>query len=124
MAIWNRLTAFVTGGAVATAAADAMAPEFEVLKQTAWSNEPHKVLSPGEAAELRARETTTDVPGIDLEGVSLTDDASRTGIGSHRFNLLTELARRCPDAQRAYCCGVAASWDGSAWRRSQSSASP
>lgn len=96
MAIWNRITALVTGGAVATAAADAMRPEFEVLTQSAWRNEPHRVLDATTAAELRARETTTDVPGIDLEGVELADDAARSGVGSHRFNLLTELARTEP----------------------------
>ena len=96
MAIWNRLTAFVTGGAVATAAADAMAPEFEVLKQTAWSNEPHKVLDAATAARVRARETDTDLPGINTQGVNLQDDAARTGTGSNRFDLLTELARTMP----------------------------
>ena len=96
MAIWNRLTAFVTGGAVATAAADAMAPEFEVLKQTAWSNEPHKVLDAATAARVRARETVPGTPGIDSQGVNLEDDAARTGTGSNRFDLLTELARTMP----------------------------
>jgi hypothetical protein len=96
MALWNRLTAFVTGGAVATASADALAPEFEVLKQTAWANEPHKVLDPHTAAELRARQPVDGIPGIDPEGVNFADDAARTGIGSKRFDLLTELARTEP----------------------------
>lgn len=96
MAIWNRITAFVTGGAVATAAADALKPEFEVLQQTAWANEPHKVLPPGTAAELRARQTQAGTPGIDLQGVNLADDAARSGVGSNRFDLLTELARTWP----------------------------
>jgi hypothetical protein len=97
VAIWSRLTAFVTGGAVATAAADAMRPEFEVLGQTAWKNEPHRVLEPGAAAELRARESVDAEKGIDNEGVDYVDDAARRGIGSHRFDLLTELARTNPD---------------------------
>jgi hypothetical protein len=96
VAIWNRITALVTGGAVATAAADAMKPEFEVLTQTAWANEPHKVLPAGVAAEVRARETVDTAPGIDTEGVNLSDDAARGGLGSHRFNVLTELARTTP----------------------------
>ncbi len=96
MAIWNRLTAFITGGAVATAAADALAPEYEVLKQTAWSNEPHKVLSPSEAAQLRVREELPGVPGIDLQGVDLANDAARSGTGRNRFDLLTELVRAHP----------------------------
>ena len=102
MAIWNRITALVTGGAVATAVADAMKPEFEVLMQTAWANEPHKVLEPGTAAELRARETVDGAAGIDLEGVNLPDDAARRGVGSRRFDLMTELARTNPDVARLY----------------------
>lgn len=74
-----------------------MRPEFEVLGQTAWKNEPHRVLDPGTAAELRARESVDTAQGIDNEGVSYADDAARRGVGSHRFNLLTELARTNPD---------------------------
>ncbi len=96
MAIWTRLTSFVTGGAVATAAADAMAPEFEPLKQTAWKNAPYKVLDAATAAELRAREPVAGTPGIDLQGVDIQDDAARHGVGSNRFDLLTELARTEP----------------------------
>jgi hypothetical protein len=102
VAIWNRITALVTGGAVATAVADAMKPEFEVLMQTAWANEPHRVLEPGTAAELRARETVEGTTGIALGEVALSDDAARRGTGSKRFDLLTELARTNPDVARLY----------------------
>ena len=88
MAIWNRLTAFVTGGAVATAAADAIAPELEPLKQTAWRNAPHRVLDAARAAAVSVRGIPT--------AVNLKDDAARTGIGSARYELLQELAREYP----------------------------
>lgn len=90
MAIWNRLTAFITGGAVATAAADAIAPELEPLKQTAWRNAPHKVVGPTQAAEAYIKQIPTNV--------DLQDDARRTGIGSARFALLTELVKEYPGA--------------------------
>jgi hypothetical protein len=109
VAIWSRITALVTGGAVATAAADAMRPEFEVLGQTAWANEPHRVLDPGTAAELRARESVDAEKGIDNEGVDYVDDAARRGVGSHRFDLMTELARTNPDVGNLFALRRAAS---------------
>ena len=96
MAIWNRLTSLVAGGAVARAAADAAAPEFEVLKQTANRNAPYKVLDPATAAGLRARQPEDGVPGIDQQGVNYADDAARGQVGPNRFDLLTELARTMP----------------------------
>jgi hypothetical protein len=90
VAIWNRLTAFVTGGAVATAAADALAPELEPLKQTAWRNAPYRVVGPHEAAAANLKQIATEV--------NLKDDAARGGIGTHRFDLLKELQREFPGA--------------------------
>lgn len=90
MAIWNRLTAFITGGAVATAAADAIAPELEPLKQTAWRNAPYRVLDPRTAADLYLTEIPSDVDE--------QDDAARSGIGSARFAALVELLKQYPGA--------------------------
>jgi hypothetical protein len=102
VAFWNRITALVTGGAAATAVADALKPEFEVLMQTAWANEPHKVLEPGTAAELRARESVDAEKGIDNEGVDYVNDSARRGVGSHRFDLMTELARTNPGVSELF----------------------
>jgi hypothetical protein len=90
VAIWNRLTAFITGGAVATAASDAIAPELEPLKQTAWRNAPHRVLDPSRAAEVYVKQIPTPV--------DLQDDAARSGTGSARFAAMIELAKKYPGA--------------------------
>jgi len=97
VAIWSRLTSGIAGFGIGAATADAVTPELEPLKQTAWRNSPHRVLGEGTAAALRARQTVAGAEGIDLQGVNLADDAARQGIGHNRFDLLTELARREPD---------------------------
>jgi hypothetical protein len=99
-ALWGRLTGIFGGIAVGGAAREAIDPILEPAKQNAWARRPNKVLDPTTAAELRAREVTAAGgadEGIDLEGVNLADDARRHGVGSHRFDLLTELARTEPD---------------------------
>lgn len=99
-AVWGRLIGIFGGIAVGGAAREAIDPILEPAKQNAWARRPNRVLDPASAAAIRARQTR-DVggevyPGIDLEGVGLGDDARRHGLGSHRFNLLTELAREHP----------------------------
>src|SRR5262249_298856 len=99
MAIWNRLTSFLAGGALSRAAGDALDPVFETTRQQAWSERAVRVLDPAAAAELTAREVTPEGgpgEGIDNQGVSFRDDAKRHGIGVNRFDLLTELAREEP----------------------------
>src|SRR5262249_26851313 len=96
MAIWNRLTALIAGGALSRSAGTALDPVFETTRQRAQHERAVKVLDPSIAAELRAKETTADVTGIDLQGIDLQDDAQRHGVGTNRFDVLTELARTYP----------------------------
>jgi hypothetical protein len=88
VALWSRLTGGVAAFGIGAAARDAIEPELEPLKQTAWKNAPHKVLDAATAALIRTK-------GIPSK-VDLDDDASRTGVGSNRFALLVEAARRYP----------------------------
>jgi hypothetical protein len=96
VAVWDRLTALIAGGALSRSAGTALDPVFETTRQRAQHERAVKVLDPATAAELRAKETTTEVEGIDLQGVNLQDDSQRHGIGTNRFDLLTELARTYP----------------------------
>jgi hypothetical protein len=96
VAIWDRLTALIAGGALSRSAGTALDPVFETTRQRAQHERAVKVLDPSTAAELRAKETTTDVTGIDLQGIDLQDDAQRHGVGTNRFDVLTELARSYP----------------------------
>ena len=105
MAIWNRLTAFVTGGAVGSAARSAVEPALTPLAQTAWRNEPHKVLDPELAAEADAKDLATayTIASLGEDGavqesakvpgspVDFQDDAARSGVGSHRYIAEREL---------------------------------
>src|SRR5262249_17216546 len=96
MAIWNRLTALIAGGALSRSAGTALDPVFETTRQKAWHERALKVLNPGLAAQLRPKETTNEVECIDLQRVNLHDDAARQGVGTYRFDLLAELARTLP----------------------------
>jgi hypothetical protein len=96
VAIWDRLTTLIAGGALSRSAGTALDAAFETTRQQARGARAVRVLEPGMAAELRARETTSDVSGIDLQGVNLEDDAQRGAVGHNRFDLLTELARTQP----------------------------
>jgi hypothetical protein len=96
VAIWDRLTALIAGGALSRSAGTALDPVFETTRQRAQHERAVKVLDPATAAELRAKETTTEVDGIDLQGIDLQDDAQRHGVGTNRFDVLTELARTYP----------------------------
>jgi hypothetical protein len=96
VAPWDRLTTLIAGGALSRSAGTALDAAFETTRQQARGARAVRVLEPGIAAELRARETTSDVQGIDLQGVDLDDDAKRGALGRNRFDLLTELARTVP----------------------------
>jgi hypothetical protein len=96
VAVWDRLTTLIAGGALSRSAGTALDAAFETTRQQARGARAVRVLDPGTAAELRARETTGDVDGIDLQGVDLEDDAQRGALGHNRFDLLTELARTQP----------------------------
>lgn len=95
---WTRLTSFITGAAIGGAAEAAVEPVLEPTRQEAWSQRPYRVLRPETAAAIRARETVGGQTGIDPGAVNLEDDAKRNGVGTARFNLLTELARSFPGA--------------------------
>lgn len=88
MAIWDRLTTAIASFGIGAATADAVTPELEPLRQTAWSNHPTRVVDPGSAA--RAAATAIETP------VDLADDAARNGTGPARFALLTQLALHAP----------------------------
>ena len=53
--LWSRLTGGIFGVGVGVAAADAMTPVIEPARQTAWENNPFKVLDVGTLAELVAQ---------------------------------------------------------------------
>jgi hypothetical protein len=94
--VFDRGLWMVAGVAIGGAAEDVLRPILEPAAQTAWANRPFKVLDPGTAAMLRARNHQPGYGGIDLQGVDLTDDARRGGLGTARFYLETEAARTWP----------------------------
>jgi hypothetical protein len=96
VAIWDRLTTLIAGGALSRSAGTALDAAFETTRQQARGARAVRVLDPGIAAELRARQPEGDTDGIDLQGVNLEDDAQRGALGKNRFDLLTELARTQP----------------------------
>lgn len=86
--IWSRVTALLTGGAVAGAAADSVAPVLEAVKQHANAQRAIRVLEPGVAARAEAQR---------LGGpVDYADDAKRHGVGQARFAALVELESVAP----------------------------
>lgn len=86
--IWSRTTSFIAGIAVGGAVEEAVAPTLEPLQQTAWANQPAKVLDPGTAAQA-------DVQGLG-DPVDLEDDVARNGFGPARWQILRELAVGAP----------------------------
>lgn len=88
MAIWSRLQSFIFGGAVASAAADGIRPVLEPVRQQAWSQNPLRVLSPHEAAELVTQGL------VSLEEAEA--EAAREGIGPNRLAALVQLVYRVP----------------------------
>ncbi len=94
--VFDRGLWVVAGIAIAGAAEDVLRPVLEPAAQTAWANRPFKVLDPATAAQIRARNEQAGYGGIPLQGVDLTDDARRNGLGTARFYLETEAARTWP----------------------------
>jgi hypothetical protein len=94
--VFDRGLWMVAGVAIGGAAEDVLRPILEPAAQTAWANRPFKVLDAGTAAMIRARNAQPGYGGIDLQGVDLTDDARRGGLGTARFYLETEAARTWP----------------------------
>lgn len=88
MGIWTRLQSFIFGGAVATAAADAVRAVLEVVRQHAWQRNPVRVLQPGQAAELVTQ-------GL-IDRTTAEAEAAREGYNSNRLAALVELAYRVP----------------------------
>jgi hypothetical protein len=85
------------GVAIGDATAKVVEPVLQDLANAAWENNAHMPIEPAAAAEARARETLTGLPGIDLGGVDPAHEALYGGIRKARFDVLTELARRMPD---------------------------
>jgi hypothetical protein len=96
--VFDRGLWVVAGIAIAGASEDAIKPILEPAGQNAWARRPWKVLDPATAAQVRARNALDDEPsaGIPLSGIDLVDDARRTGMGTARFGVMTELARTWP----------------------------
>jgi hypothetical protein len=96
--VFDRGLWVVAGIAIAGASEDAIKPILEPAGQNAWARRPWKVLPPNVAAQIRAREALTDElsAGIPLSGIDLVDDARRSGVGTARFGVMTELSRTWP----------------------------
>lgn len=88
MAVWSRLQSFIFGGAVASAAADGIRPVLEPVRQHAWQQNPLRVLSPEQAAQLV---TEGLIPLEEAEA-----EAAREGIGPNRLEALIQLLYRVP----------------------------
>lgn len=84
------------GVAIGTATANVVEPALQELANAAQEQYPHRPLDPRDAAELRAREATGDIAGIDLGGVDPSREALYNGLRQARFDALTELAREHP----------------------------
>jgi hypothetical protein len=88
VAVWNRLTVFITGGAVTRAASDAVSPVLEPVRQHAFQKNQLRVLDPMSAARLRAQGHITDGEA--------TDEAARSGIGQNRLEALVAMIQAAP----------------------------
>ena len=88
MALWSRLASFITGGAVASAAAEGVRPVLEPVRQHAWQRNQVRVLDPAAAARLRAQGHIADDEA--------TEEASRSGIGPNRLEALIAMIQAAP----------------------------
>lgn len=93
MGLWSRLLGFVTGGAIARASADAVAPALEPVKQHAWQQNPLRVLEANTAARLVAQGA--------VELAAAEDEASRQGFAAERLRWLVYLNQLAPGVAEA-----------------------
>ena len=112
---WDRLTSFITGGAVSRSLGPSLDAQFEPARQNAWMRRRYRVLRMAEAAQARARyarynldfRSTSRAPGgaasssWGATAVLLDDDAAREGFSPERYNLLTRMAQRVPGGATA-----------------------
>ena len=88
MAIWDRLTALIAGGAVARGAADAVTPVLEPVRQTAWSKNRQRVLGVDTVAALVAQAL--------ISHDEADAEVARDGFSTGRLDALTALLQTAP----------------------------
>lgn len=88
MALWSRLASFITGGAVASAAAEGVRPVLEPVRQHAWQRNQVRVLDAASAARLRAQGHITDA--------AAEEEASRNGIDGNRLRAIIAMIQAAP----------------------------
>ena len=88
MAIWDRLTALIAGGAVARGAADAVTPVLEPVKQTAWSKNRQRVLDAETVAAMVAQAL--------ISHGDADAEVARSGYTTGRLDALTALLQTAP----------------------------
>jgi hypothetical protein len=89
----GRLQTFLFGAAIGRAASDSVTPVLEPVRQHAWEKNQVKVVDPATAADAVAKRFITQGEG--------QGEASKAGIDSSRFGLLTRLAQRFPGISEA-----------------------
>jgi hypothetical protein len=90
MALWSRIFGLVGGGAVAGAAAGAVEPVLEGIRQDAWNANAIRVL----AAEIAAQAVAQQL----LEPGDAHAEGSAEGISNVRMDHMIRLAQTAPDA--------------------------
>lgn len=88
MAIWSRLASFITGGAVASAAAEGVRPVLEPVRQHAWQRNTVRVLDAAAAARLRAQGHISTAEAV--------EEASRSGYDGNRLEALIAMIQAAP----------------------------
>lgn len=88
MAIWNRFTTVLFGGAIGAAARDAVAAQLEVARQVAWRSNPHRILELDVLAQLVSE-------GLIAEG-AVAELVRRNGHPTENLHALVELHLAAP----------------------------
>lgn len=89
MGLWSKLFGVPAGIAVGGAAAGAMEPVLEGVRQDAWNSNAIRVIAADMAAQMVAQQI--------MEPGSAYAEGSAEGIGSNRMDYLISLARTAPD---------------------------
>ena len=88
MAIWNRFSTILFGGAIGAAARDAVAAQLEVARQVAWRSNPHRILEVDVLAQLVAEGLVTET--------AVTEIVRRNGHPTENLHALVELHLAAP----------------------------
>jgi len=89
MGLWAKIFGLVGGGAVAGAAAGAVEPVLEGIRQDAWQNNAIRVI----AAEIAARAVAEGL----MDPGTAHEEGVREGISNTRMDYMIELAKSAPD---------------------------